>query len=270
MIPGLGPEAEARLRDALDPAVTDITEDSFADRDFILLDAHEPDAKRLGIECATQQSLTVVVTDRTRKLGHIRIEVGGRNNVIFFDNLAWDGHFHANIRVLGSESVVFLNDIGAGYVAMGDVFLRSDAQFFFWGRLGTAVGLSVELEGEGRGVMIGDDALVSSGVWIRNHDMHAIHDLRTGQRINRPPIDTVLERHVWLGQDALLLGCDRIGMGSIIGARSVVKGIVPSMVVAAGTPARVLREDASWGRDAHGMVASERLSLGLPELPPDA
>jgi acetyltransferase-like isoleucine patch superfamily enzyme len=107
-------------------------------------------------------------------------------------------------------------------------------------------------------------------VWIRNYDMHAIHDLRTGMRINRPPVDTILERHVWLGQDALLLGCARIGMGTIIGARSLVKGRVPARVAAVGTPARIIREDVSWGRDSHGMVGAERVALGLRETVPDA
>ena len=79
--------------------------------------------------------------------------------------------------------MVFINEIGDGYVSMPDVFLRSDAQFLFWGRSSTAVGFNMELEGTGQGVAIGDDALISSGVWIRNYDMHAIHDLLTGERI---------------------------------------------------------------------------------------
>jgi acetyltransferase-like isoleucine patch superfamily enzyme len=104
-------------------------------------------------------------------------------------------------------------------------------------------------------------------VWLRNYDMHAMHDLRTGARISRPPLDTVIERHVWLGQDALLLNCACVGKGSIIGARSVVKGVVPQRVVAAGTPARVVREGVSWGRHPYGMSGAERMSIGLPELP---
>ncbi|ODU58647.1 MAG: hypothetical protein ABS99_04200 [Acetobacteraceae bacterium SCN 69-10] len=103
----------------------------------------------------------------------------------------------------------------------------------------SAVGLSMEVEGDGAGVVVGDDALVSGGVWIRNHDMHAIHDLATGARLDRPPVTTVLERHVWLGQDAMLLNTERVGMGAIVGARALVKGVVPPRVVAAGTPARV-------------------------------
>jgi acetyltransferase-like isoleucine patch superfamily enzyme len=94
-----------------------------------------------------------------------------------------------------------------------------------------------------------------------------MYDLWTGQVINRPPLDTVIERHVWLGQDALLLSCERIGMGSIIGARALVKGSIPARVAAAGTPARVLREGVSWGRHPYSMSSAERLSIGMPERP---
>jgi acetyltransferase-like isoleucine patch superfamily enzyme len=125
----------------------------------------------------------------------------------------------------------------------------------------------MELEGEDEGVVIGDDALISDGVWIRNYDMHAVHDLATGARINKPPVTTVLERHVWLGQDALLLSTERIGMGAIVGARAVVKGQVPPRVAVAGTPARVLREGVSWGRSGHAMTGQERAAIGLESLP---
>jgi serine acetyltransferase len=91
-----------------------------------------------------------------------------------------------------------------------------------------------------------------------------MHDLASGAMITRPPTDTVLERHVWLGQDATLLCCRRVGMGSIVGAASLLKGALPAMVVAAGTPARVIRKGVSWGRSIAGMTEDERAALGLP------
>ena len=266
MIPGISTNAEARLTGALDPRVTDIAEDSFAARDYTILDASDDEAKRLGVQC-TGGGVTLVVTDPTRRLGDIRVQSGGRDNTLFFDNLAWGGNCYATIRMLGSDTVMLFNDIGDEFVSMQDIYLRSNGQFVFWGRGASAVGLSMEIEGEGVGVVIGDDALISNGVWIRNHDMHAIHDLRTGTRINRPPVQTVLERHVWLGHDAMLLAAERIGTGAIVGTRALVKGTVPPRVVVAGTPARVIREGVSWGRSNNGMIAAERISIGLPELP---
>jgi len=265
MIPGISPSAEARLLGALDPRVTDLREDSLSDCDFTILASGDPEAKRLGVTVVGEA--TLVVTDPSRRLGDIRVQSGGADNVLFFDNRGWGGNCYASIRMLGSDTVLMFNDIGHEYVSLPDIFMRSNGQFLFWGRGASAVGISMEIEGDGAGVVVGDDALISAGVWIRNHDMHAMHDLRTGARINRPPANTVLERHVWLGQDAMLLNTDRIGMGSIVGTRTMVKGTVPPRVVVAGTPAKLIREGVSWGRSNAGMTTAERVSIGLPPEP---
>jgi carbonic anhydrase/acetyltransferase-like protein (isoleucine patch superfamily) len=263
MIPGLSSEFEQRLLSVVDTTVTDVTATSFADRHFALFDGRDPEARELGIEALGPETPTIVVTDATRKLGNLRIHNLGRNVTLFFDNSNWDGSLDANIRILGDETTLLFNDIGDRYVALPDALFRSNRQFLYWGRLASAVGCSLEIEGEDQGVVIGDDALISAGVFIRNHDMHSMHELRSGTRLTKPPVTTVLERHVWLGQDVLLHGCQRIGMGSIIGARSFVKGVVASRVVAVGTPARVLRKNISWGRSTEGMTEQERQSIGI-------
>lgn len=268
MVPGVSSSVEARLAAVLDPRVTDITGETLLRRDFTLLAGQSAPARELGVQ-ATGEEVTVVVTDPARPLGNIVVHAAGRHSVLFFDNLVWAGNCHANIRLLGDDSAVLFNDIGSAYVALDDVFMRSHQQFLFWGVGASAVGLSIELEGEGEGVAIGDDALIAGGVWIRNYDMHAMHDLATGARINRPPVTTVLERHVWLGQDAMLLSTERVGMGAIVGTRALVKGQVPPRVAVAGTPARVLREGVSWGRSGHAMSQDERTSIGLAPLPAD-
>lgn len=268
VIPGLSSGTEAAILAAIDPTVTAVTRAHFDDSDYMLFAGHDPEAQALGVVHVGGPELTVVVIDPARPVGSIRVQTGGGGNLLFIDNRDWQGTLNANIRILGSETALLFNDVGpGGFVTLNEVFLRSSGQFVFWGRGATAVGCCLEVEGNGQGVVIGDDALISNGVWVRNYDMHALTDLRTGKRIGRPPLTTVLERHVWLGQDALLLGCERIGAGSVIGARSLVKGRVPAMVVAAGTPARVVREQASWGRDTYAMTQAERLALGLSALP---
>ena len=267
MVPGLHAETEANLLAALDPDVTGLRADSYDGCAFSLFTAGDVEAQALGIEAVDGTDLTIVVTDPERPIGHVRVQTGGVNNLLFVDNRSAGGQLYATIRMLGSDSAVLFAAVGNAYVALPDIFLRSDRQFLFWGEGGSAVGCSMEIEGTGQGIVIGDDALISAGVWIRNHDMHAIHDLMSGQRIGHDPVNTILERHVWLGQDVLLHGVSRIGMGSIIGARALVKGTVPRFVAAAGVPARVLREGVSWGRETYGMTEAERVSLDLPPIP---
>lgn len=53
----------------------------------------------------------------------------------------------------------------------------------------------------------------------------------------------VIEDDVWIGAGSMLLpGCSRIGRGAVIGAGSVVTRDVPAYAVAAGNPARLIRE----------------------------
>ncbi|MDX2243069.1 MAG: CatB-related O-acetyltransferase [Leptolyngbyaceae cyanobacterium bins.302] len=54
--------------------------------------------------------------------------------------------------------------------------------------------------------------------------------------------DTVVGHDVWLGYDALILPGVSIGDGAVIGARSVVAGDIPPYAIAAGNPARVIKQ----------------------------
>jgi acetyltransferase-like isoleucine patch superfamily enzyme len=47
--------------------------------------------------------------------------------------------------------------------------------------------------------------------------------------------------NVWIGFDAVILPGASIGEGSIIGARSLVAGVIPPYTIAAGSPARVVK-----------------------------
>ncbi len=51
---------------------------------------------------------------------------------------------------------------------------------------------------------------------------------------------------VWIGTGATILAGVTIGDGAVVAAGSVVTADVPSRTVAAGNPARVVREDVAW------------------------
>ena len=76
--------------------------------------------------------------------------------------MTWGGQCFASIRMLGSDSVMLFNDIGDAYVSMPDIYLRSNGQFVFWGRGASAVGVSMEIEGDGVGVVVGRGAVPCS------------------------------------------------------------------------------------------------------------
>lgn len=89
-------------------------------------------------------------------------------------------------------------------------------------------------------VTIGDGVQIAPGVQILAADHPREPALRAdGVELGRP---VVIEDNVWLGAGAIVCPGVTVGRDSIVGAGSVVTRDVPSGVVAAGNPCRVVRE----------------------------
>jgi galactoside O-acetyltransferase len=88
-------------------------------------------------------------------------------------------------------------------------------------------------------IRIGDGVMIAPGVTLTTTG-HPVHPDRRADfgRFSEP---IVIEDKVWIGSNAVVLPGVRIGYGSVIGAGSVVSRDIPPMVVAVGTPCRVLR-----------------------------
>lgn len=97
-------------------------------------------------------------------------------------------------------------------------------------------------------IEIGKDCLFSFKVVIRNNDTHHFFDKTTGKRINYPG-NIAIGNHVWLGQNATLLGNASIGDNSIVGTMAVTSSKFPEAVVIAGNPAKIVRENICWSKD---------------------
>ena len=88
-------------------------------------------------------------------------------------------------------------------------------------------------------IEIGDDCMVASGAYLSDADWHDLHD-RTRAPGRSAPI--VLEKNVWIGDGAIVCKGVRIGENTVVGARAVVVTDLPANVVAAGNPARAVRD----------------------------
>ena len=103
-------------------------------------------------------------------------------------------------------------------------------------------------------VTIGNDCIISYDVKIRSGDGHSIFDLKTGKNINSTKKISQLRKiiigdHVWIGMCSIVLYNTQIGSGSIIGADSLVKSVLPNNCIAAGIPAQVKKKDVAWARE---------------------
>ncbi len=78
------------------------------------------------------------------------------------------------------------------------------------------------------------------------------HGMSTDTPMKQQPLYTqggiTIEDDVWLGYGVVVLDNVRIGKGSVIGAGSVVTRDIPAGVIAAGVPAKVIKERSPTSR----------------------
>jgi UDP-3-O-[3-hydroxymyristoyl] glucosamine N-acyltransferase len=89
------------------------------------------------------------------------------------------------------------------------------------------------------GIHIGEGSLIGAGCLICDSDMHEV-PLGAQNSVNSAPIH--IGKHVFIGANSIILKGVIIGDGAVIGAGAVVTGDIPPATLAAGQPARVLRE----------------------------
>ena len=97
-------------------------------------------------------------------------------------------------------------------------------------------------------INIGCDNMFSEDIRFYSHDQHAIVDMNSEKIINADKHGVITGDHVWIGRGAIVMPAVTIEKGSIIGASSLVTKNVPKNSIAAGNPAKVVRENVSWSR----------------------
>lgn len=90
-------------------------------------------------------------------------------------------------------------------------------------------------------IKIGNDVLMGSRVLLIDncHGKYVGEAQDDPRKLTAKPI--VIENNVWLGENVVVQMGVRIGEGSIIGANSVVTHDIPSMCIAVGSPARIIK-----------------------------
>lgn len=92
-------------------------------------------------------------------------------------------------------------------------------------------------------ITIGSGCAIS---WNTNILDTNAHELSIGGQPRPRSGPVTIGDQVWIGTGATVLAGVTIGAGAVVAAGSVVAAAVPGRTLAAGNPARVVREDVSW------------------------
>ena len=88
------------------------------------------------------------------------------------------------------------------------------------------------------GIVIGDDTFIGHNTVLATLD----HDINPGKRHLLYPAPINIGKKVWIGAGVVITKGVTIGDNSVIAAGAVVTHDIPSNVIVAGVPARILRE----------------------------
>jgi len=148
--------------------------------------------------------------------------------------------------------------VGSGEIVLGDrvQFGWSRSPLFYTGycyveaaRPGAVIELgdraefnnNLMLKADGAGIRIGADALFGAHIEVFDSNFHDLDPRRRhGGEVRMAPVD--IGANVFVGMGVRILKGVTIGADSVIGAGSVVASSIPAGVIAAGNPARVVRE----------------------------
>ncbi|MBI59944.1 galactoside O-acetyltransferase [bacterium] len=167
--------------------------------------------------------------------------IGPKNNLIFGQKCKLEEN--VLLQAISEEPLKFGDNVTICFGAL----IRPSG---FWGRnLGkglsmgnnSSIGAYSYIGCSGK-VQIGNQVLIGPNVSIiaENHIFDSLDIPIQNQGVSNKGI--VIEDNVWIGTKSVILDGVKIGYGSIVAAGSVVTKNIPSNVIVAGTPAKIIRQ----------------------------
>lgn len=175
-------------------------------------------------------------------LHKVSLTIVGDNNTI----LVGSGTTLSNVRIFirGSGHKLF---IGRFCAFKGELLFEDNGCMISIKDFTTAEGAHIAVTEPNSRIEIGYDCMLAQKIDVRTGDSHSIIDIVTKKRINVAK-NVVIGDHVWIASDVKVLKGVSIGSHSIIATGSIVTKSIPENIVAAGSPAVVIRNNVTWDR----------------------
>lgn len=172
-----------------------------------------------------------------------RMRISGENNRVPYQPAGCE------IQIFGNNNLVDIHPsvtCWGGVIAIGDRATPVHNCVVKIGKNSSAVQADLSLFEDGSRILIGENCLLSWGVYVWATDRHAVYAQDSKCVLNRGT-EVIIEDHVWVGMNALILKNSRISKNSVVGAHAVVsKKITEENCVIAGNPARVVKRGINW------------------------
>jgi acetyltransferase-like isoleucine patch superfamily enzyme len=223
------------------------TEPSFGDLDVIeVTDASLPMLRTRGIAVSGPASETFICNPPGVRYSDLKVALNGRRRgLIIIGNAPKLG----GALTLAGDNNLFVFSDTAGTCRVSATFRGNDGSLFV-GRSSSANSVEFLIQGPGRSIQIGDDAMISYQVQVRTSDSHGIVSLRDPTKAINPPASISIGPHVWLGAHSTVQKGRRIGAGAIVGGHSIVTRDVPACTLVVGSPAEIKQVEVTWTRES--------------------
>jgi acetyltransferase-like isoleucine patch superfamily enzyme len=175
-----------------------------------------------------------------------KINIKGGNNKIKINKSAIE---NSEIYILGNNNEIIFD--GENRLSNSRIALKSMNCVVYIKQKTTFNGISISNVGKDNKIEIGSNCLFGPNVEILGSDTHSIYDSE-GNFIN-PEKPVIIKDHVWVGSHVKILKGATIGSNSVIGLGSIVTKNVPDKSIAAGNPAKIIKENITWAYDFKGL-----------------
>jgi acetyltransferase-like isoleucine patch superfamily enzyme len=136
--------------------------------------------------------------------------------------------YHSGAVVIGKGLAV------RGHIARCEIGARENARLGIGERAFINQGASIVATCS---IEVGDDARIGDFTAIYDSNYHRVDP---GHPVYSAPV--IIGANVWLGRGVVVLPGSKIGDHAVVAAGSIVRGELPSCVLAAGNPARIVRQ----------------------------